>query len=359
MKVSVAMMTYNHERYIAQAINSVLMQNVSFDYELVIGEDCSTDNTRNIVVEFRDRYPDKIRLVLSDTRVGGHKNAARIREACQGQYIAVLDGDDYWTCPDKLQKQVDFMDSHPEYAACFHDAIAIYEDGSSEPHNYCPANLKERITVEDLLVADYIPSCGLVCRRELVGKFPDWVDTLKMGDWPAAIFLAQHGQIEYINEVMATYRIHAGGVWSRLSAVERLQANLEFYTRINVYLNSQYEITLGIEVSNRWEELAMSCVEQAAKQGSVRSAVDNLLDLFNHWSQESSLPSAWRVNALRRIWPILFFGSYRIRDFSGVRYCWPRMVWSNPAWFRNRGVWSIGAEAFLGQQMARLLRRMG
>ena len=100
-KVSVRIVTYNHERFIGQAIDSVLMQTVNFPYEIVIGEDCSTDNTRRIVMDYRDRYPDKIRLLLHEQNVGQHANIMRTEAACRGRYMANLDGDDYWTDPCK------------------------------------------------------------------------------------------------------------------------------------------------------------------------------------------------------------------------------------------------------------------
>lgn len=109
MKVSVLMITYNHEKFIAQAIDSILMQQVNFDYEIVIGEDCSTDGTRAIVIQYQKEYPDKIRLLLPEENLGMHKNFVQTFRACQGEYIALLEGDDYWTSPRKLQKQVDFF----------------------------------------------------------------------------------------------------------------------------------------------------------------------------------------------------------------------------------------------------------
>ena len=130
MKVSVHMITYNHEKFIAQAIESALMQQVDFDYEIVIGEDCSTDRTREIVVAYQQRHPDKIRLLLHEQNVGVSLNDIRVYRACRGEYVAWLEGDDYWTSPHKLQKQADFLDSHPACSACFHPVTVFFEDGS-------------------------------------------------------------------------------------------------------------------------------------------------------------------------------------------------------------------------------------
>src|SRR3712207_1086613 len=102
MKVSVLMLAYNHEKFIAQALDSALMQQVNFDYEIVIGEDCSTDNTRDILIRYQKEYPHRIRLLLPEKNLGMHDNLIQTFKACRGDYIAFLEGDDYWTSPNKL-----------------------------------------------------------------------------------------------------------------------------------------------------------------------------------------------------------------------------------------------------------------
>jgi glycosyltransferase involved in cell wall biosynthesis len=112
--VSVKMMTYNHEPYITQAIEGILCQKTSFPFELVIGEDCSTDRTLEIVMDFQKKYPHVIRVVTSEKNVGAHKNSERTRKACRVKYIAFCEGDDYWQDSYKLKKQVDYLEDHPE-----------------------------------------------------------------------------------------------------------------------------------------------------------------------------------------------------------------------------------------------------
>ena len=118
--LSVVTITYNHENFIAKTIEGVLMQKVNFPMEFILAEDCSTDGTRRICQEYAEKYPNLIHLIISDTNVGGKKNECRAMTAARGKYIAFCEGDDYWTDPLKLQKQVDFLESHPEYSACFH-----------------------------------------------------------------------------------------------------------------------------------------------------------------------------------------------------------------------------------------------
>jgi glycosyltransferase involved in cell wall biosynthesis len=265
MKVSVTMITYNHAEFISKAIDSVLMQRTNFDYEIVIGEDCSTDNTRNILIDFQKRYPDKFRLLLNEKNLGGHRNSAQTLQACKGQYIALLEGDDYWTSPQKLQKQVDFLDSHPECSICFHNVTEFYKEGNREPHSFFRNNQKEFFTVEDLLLRNFIPTCSTMFRRGLFVEFPDWYYLLKMGDWPLHILNALHGKIGYINEIMAVHVIHPGGAWFTMiqNWEERIKANIDFYDNIYAYLEPKYKRiidrilhNLCLEVSERYADMA-------------------------------------------------------------------------------------------------------
>lgn len=239
MKVSIAMVTYNHEQYIAKALDSVLMQKTNFDYEIVIGEDCSTDGTRAIVIDYQHRYPDKFRLLLNETNLGMHKNADQTINACKGEYVAMLDGDDHWTAPYKLQKQVDFLESHPECSICFHDSIIVYEDGSKEPSHYRPSQ-KEFSTVEDILLDNFIPTASVMFRSGLIRRLPDWVNELKMGDWPMLILTAHHGKIGYIDEAMSVYLVHHAGVWSMKDEHFIFLAILEMYEALDKHLGVKF-----------------------------------------------------------------------------------------------------------------------
>lgn len=126
--VSIVCITYNHEPYLRQALDSFLMQKTSFAYEIVLAEDCSTDGTREICMEYAAMYPDIIHYIWSENNVGAVENEARAIRAAKGKYIALCEGDDYWTDPKKLQKQVDFLESHPEYSVTFHRYKIHYEE---------------------------------------------------------------------------------------------------------------------------------------------------------------------------------------------------------------------------------------
>lgn len=272
MKVSVSMITYNHEKFIAKALDSILMQKTDFDFEIVIGEDCSQDNTRAILIEYQKRHPDKFRLLLNERNLGGHLNAKQTYESCTGEYVALLNGDDYWTSPDKLQKQVDFLDGHPDFSACFHDSLIVYADGSQESTHYRPSQ-KSISTVEDLLLDNYIPTSAVMYRRRLLEKIPDWIGQLKLGDWPMHLLYANQGNIGYLDETLSVYLVHPGGVWSLKDWQFREFALIEFFEAMLVHLDPRYA-----KVTNRllrWKYLWVS--ETFESEGKLAQAKTNAL----------------------------------------------------------------------------------
>lgn len=216
--VSVVMITYNHEKYIEQAVRSALMQETDFDYEIIIGEDCSTDRTREIVIELYEQHPDKIRLVLNSQNLGMIPNFTNVLSMASGKYIALLEGDDYWTSSHKLQRQVDYMEAHPECSVCFHAARVVYEDNPSRDHILIPRSLSrpdQAINITEWLQYLFIATCTVVYRTPST-SVPDWYYGLKnAGDWPLFLWLALNsGEIKYIqgNGPLAVYRKHQGGV---------------------------------------------------------------------------------------------------------------------------------------------------
>ncbi|MEH2281869.1 MAG: glycosyltransferase [Nostoc sp.] len=256
MKVSVLMVTYNHEKFIAQAIESVLMQKVHFEYELVIGEDCSTDNTRQIVIDYQRKYSDKIRLLLPDVNLGAHKNFLNTFKACQGQYLAILEGDDYWTCGEKLQKQVEFLDKNLDFAICFHNVLVFWQDNSYSPAIFLQ-NQPKTSTIENLLINNFISTPSVMYRAGLVQNFPDWFYEQSMGDWTFHILNAQHGKIGYIDEVMSAYRIHAKGVWSSKSRESQIKETIRMLDTIKYHLSSQHQAIINTSINFYSQQLAI------------------------------------------------------------------------------------------------------
>jgi predicted O-linked N-acetylglucosamine transferase (SPINDLY family)/GT2 family glycosyltransferase len=240
MKVSVLMITYNHEKFIAQAIDSILMQEVNFEYEIVIGEDCSTDNTRQIVIEYQKRYPDKIRLLLPELNIGMLPNFTNTYKACKGEYIAVLEGDDYWITTSKLKKQVDFLERNLDFSICFNDTFIIEQENNCAFKLFPHTSSHETCTIERLISDNYISTPSVMYRAGLVNDFPDWYHEQGFGDWTLHLMHAKHGKIGHIDEVMSVYRIHKSGQWSSKSSKYRLEVTIKMLESMKGYFTNNY-----------------------------------------------------------------------------------------------------------------------
>lgn len=219
-KVSVVMITYNHEKFIEQAVNSVLMQETDFDYEIIIGEDCSTDRTREILIELQKQHPDRIRLVLNPENLGMIPNFVNVLSMARGEYVALLEGDDYWTHPKKLQRQVDYMEAHPECRICFHAARVVYEDDRDRapkimtPPRSLPVTFENWLKYRLTSLANKFGTATIVFRSPN-SPLPSWYYQLKAGgDWPLVLWLCLNGgEMAFIDDEqpMSVYRKHIGG----------------------------------------------------------------------------------------------------------------------------------------------------
>lgn len=286
--VDIVVITYNHEKFIARTIESVLAQQTTFAYRLLIGDDCSTDSTQQIVAAYAAEHPGRIEALL-DTEHRGladrDRVGLRVMKLCTAKYVAWLDGDDYWLSPHKLQRQVDYLESHPECVMCFHDVEVVYEDGTQEGKRFCRPGQKEISTLEDLLGGNFIPTSSLVFRGGLVEELPEWYYESKMGDWPMHVFNAQHGNIRYFNEVMAAYRVHRGAGWSLLSSASRITQSIEVIDHLNAHLGFKYERRVKRTKAAWYGELAGIYFQQGdlgrSREFAARSFALNPFNLRN------------------------------------------------------------------------------
>jgi glycosyltransferase involved in cell wall biosynthesis len=257
MKVSVLVMTYNHEKFIGQALDSVWMQKTNFEYEILISEDFSTDRTREIVQAFQEAHPEKVRLLLSERNLHSNVVVSRGIKAARGEHIAFLDGDDYWLSPHKLQQQVDYLDSHPECSICFHNARIYHETDGREGRNWTRADQKEISSLEDILLGNFMTLLSTMFRTACIQELPEWYNDFIITDWPLYILAAEHGKIGYIDEVMGIYRYHPGGIYSPLTETQKQEITLKFYRTINEKLNYRYDKIINTATSTylfEWAE---------------------------------------------------------------------------------------------------------
>lgn len=237
-KVSVLMLTYNHEPYIDQAIRSVLMQETDFHFELIIGNDASTDRTGEICSAWQRRSArGRVHLTNHPTNVGLQQNFIRSYARCRGRYIAICEGDDFWTDRHKLQKQVDFLDANPDYSICFHRVINYFEhDGSKSL-----SNGRQRVDTDilDLARSNYISNVSAVFRRGLFGPLPEWFARVSTYDYAIHMLNAQHGKIHYMKKPMAVYRQHNRAIWSRAGLDKKLAIALNVREWLMDYFSEQ------------------------------------------------------------------------------------------------------------------------
>lgn len=274
--VSVQMVTYNHKSYLAEAIESVIAQKTNFPIELVIGEDCSIDSTREIALNYQRRYPHLIRVIYSDSNVGAGVNVQRTRMACRGELIALCEGDDYWTSPYKLQKQVDYLDSNPGCSACFHNVNVVYDNNPENNHFFHNTKMKEIFTLFDIVSEHFIPTCSAIYRAGLFGEIPDWFLKMPMGDWPLHVLNAQHGDYGYINEIMASYRVHDGGLWSSQSRIDILKKTISAEKVVNCYLKYKYKYIFRQKKSIWYKEIARIELENRNSTGFVNALLKSV-----------------------------------------------------------------------------------
>lgn len=242
--VSVRMSTYNHEKFIAQAIEGVLMQKTNFPFELIIGEDCSTDRTREIVVDYANRYPDIIKPILHEKNVGSKLNGRACKAACRGKYIAICEGDDYWIDLLKLQKQVDFMENHPECSLC-HTYYKEMDENSVEFGSVLPKGKLPNVSK----FGDYFPhrriirTATVMHRRELTPTKEELEPFMesKYGDLVLFTLLSMKGKIGFVPDVTTHYRVHRGGV-SRGDGVYLTENLIWTYNELErVFSNKEHE----------------------------------------------------------------------------------------------------------------------
>jgi glycosyltransferase involved in cell wall biosynthesis len=257
MRVTALVVTYNHRPFIAEALESALRQQTRFPYEILISEDCSTDGTRDIVVDYQQRYPERIRLILSEKNLRSNAVVARgIREA-RGEFVAILDGDDLWTSPYKLQVQADFLDANANCALCFHNAKVVHEDGSRAPWLWTPPGQKQISNIEDIWRGNFIATASAMFRLASIKHIPAWYDSLfPITDWPLYILAAEHGSIGYIDEVMSLYRYHAGGLYSAKTEAEKLDSTARFYRVMDANTGRRYHALIRAACSTYFFEWA-------------------------------------------------------------------------------------------------------
>jgi glycosyltransferase involved in cell wall biosynthesis len=281
--VSVCVVTYNHAPYIEKAISSALAQRGNFDLEICIGEDDSTDGTRALCEQLAQQHPETIRLfkrsrnqvIHQDGKPTGIFNFLETLKSCRGKYIALLEGDDYWTFEGKLNAQIQYLEGNATCSGCFHSCLVVNDEGNEISPSQSEASAaaqSSRIELPALLSSGSLaPTASLVLRRTAVENLPYWY-TRNPSDWKIEIMLAMQGELVQIsNEKWSAYRVHQSGLWSGESVLRQIAFKerqvsdlrtvpaLAAYTRsLNEYMANAYQLGyLKLQSTNRLQAIRL------------------------------------------------------------------------------------------------------
>ena len=240
--LSILIATYNHEKFIGALLDSVLMQCVDFEYEIIICDDCSQDKTREILTSYFNKHPDKINLIFNEKNKGVNINARKLFELSKGKYICTIDGDDRWIFNKKLQYQIDFLETNLDYSATFHDAEIIsttHEDENSNERAKTQTHREYKYFSQfnhyrsdffawDLLQRNIIPTASLIFRKPKDLSFFDLFDGIVLSlSWILELYLMKQSKFKYFNEVWSVYNDHPGGVSKRIEHNSFKKSNID------------------------------------------------------------------------------------------------------------------------------------
>lgn len=238
MKVSIVCNVYNHEKYLRDALEGFVTQKTDFPFEVLVHDDASTDGSAHIIREYEAKYPEIIKPIYQTKNQYSQKipvsltyQVPRIR----GKYVAVCEGDDYWTDPSKLQKQVDFLDSHPEYTLCACSTVWLNMDDGTRL-NKCRTDEDRDVSLEEIILEKngrVFQYATVVVRSQFFCQRPDWMGHFGVGDTPLAIHAAIHGKVRMLADVMAVYRFRAPGSWTARFADSAQQKATSYSRMIN------------------------------------------------------------------------------------------------------------------------------
>jgi len=261
--ISVIVLTYNHENYIKECLDGILAQLTNFEVEIIVGEDDSNDKTRKICLDYAEKHPNKIRLIFHseknkiyiNNKKTGRFNFLYNYNISRGKYIALCEGDDYWTNPHKLQKQVDFLEANPDYALCFHEVQIKEEATGGLIEDNITRKVPDTTDIRDLARGNYIHTPSVVFRNNF--SLPDWFSECTMGDWPLYCVLTGNKKIKKLSDVMAVYRSHPDSMWSAKDKSSRIRNSLHTYRLVlnSGILNPEAKAILQASVKNLQNQL--------------------------------------------------------------------------------------------------------
>lgn len=310
-KVSVSIITYNQKDFIIDCIESILVQSFK-DLEIVIGDDCSTDGTSEICKHYQNKYPNLIKYYRRSENLGMMGNWIATLKNCSGEYIALCEGDDYWTDPLKLQKQVDFMEAHPDYSIIAHNVQIIGQEfGRAVNTPYHKGRQSGMVSTLDLIQGFRLPTNSILYRAiHQSSLFQEaWMLQLRSADKCLYLTLAHQGPVYYEDALMAAYRKHPGGVvgsydqWTFAQHHKVHQNQIFFWNHFKRYFYPKYQQTIRHNIAQEYARLAQRSFEHRSYGLFLRSmhytALNDWATFKALWTQHRPLLKQ-RLNAWKQ-----------------------------------------------------------
>jgi glycosyltransferase involved in cell wall biosynthesis len=276
--LSVFNWVYNHKDFIRESIESILIQKTTFPVEIIIHDDASNDGTKEIILEYQEKHPAIFRNILHEENQWsqGKSVMTPLFEKPKGKYIALTHGDDYWTDPYKLQKQVDFLDKNPDYSICFHNVQLL--KGADFFKDNLTKEVPQSTTIQDLTNGNYIHTPSVVFRnqKEII-EMSTWLNEVKAGDYSLHLLNAQFGKIYKLDDIMAVYRIHDSNTWANLSSTSM---HLNIFNDLFI-LSDKFEESINSKLMERFEKMGHSLIYEFLKDDKEEQALEIYMKLIS------------------------------------------------------------------------------
>lgn len=280
--LSVACITYNHAPFIRECFEGFLMQKTDFEFEILVHDDASNDGTAEIIKEYEQKYPHLFKVVYQTENQyskGVKPIIKYLFPRARGKYIALCEGDDYWTDPYKLQKQVDFLEANEEYAICFHEVKILKNNQLID--DYITREVNEISTIDELAQGNFMHTNTVVFRK-LEQNYPEWFFKLNAGDYALHLYNSQFGKIKKIKETMSVYRIHETNIWVHQNAIDM---NAKILHDLNIIIENLNSDIIPI-LLKRFEKVSQSLIISYLENKKMNEAKDVLCKLINKFPEK-------------------------------------------------------------------------
>ena len=330
MKVTVYLSTYNQEAYVAQALESILMQKTSFDFEVIAADDCSTDRTQAIIMDYVNRHPGKIIPYFTDPNVGGCKKLTDVIDAglFRGEYLAYLEGDDYWLGEDRLQTLVDFLEANPEYSRVSHKRLVIDENGTEMGFDISDTVLGKPFTIDDFLAGRNYSDFGSVFRNYFRTAGQNYHPLLRSSrnvcDFQDMFITQDFGPVFVMDRCFGVYRSRSAAGHSNYNSITtaafRCHENIRLAKAVETFYRGKYDLsplirrsrkrlmTLSLGDSTVWDELYAQM--PAEEFTSIAAELLYLAWRGRRWEEARFIRSSHSGLTI----PAAFFGAKRLYE---------------------------------------------